>query len=149
MNHHKDICQACGLLSQAVKCQNRMQEQQNQAVYHRGGSISNQQEFFRVIPHLGQVTRTHALSDYGNHGKVHALSHDTSHAVQAVGHAVGGNLRRSEARDDTHHNHTAQLENTVFDTAGNPYIQNFLSHIPFKPKTLPAQMNRIVRISQQ
>ena len=41
MNHHQSICQPCSLVPQAVKTQNRMQKQQNKAVYHRRGSIGS------------------------------------------------------------------------------------------------------------
>ncbi len=128
VDHHKDIGELRGLRPQAVKPQDRMQEQQDQAVCHRRGGICDQQQLFRIIPHLRQIPGSHALPYHGDHGQVHALPDDAAHAVQAVGHAVGGNLRRAEARDDAHHDHPPQLENAVLDAAGNPDIEDFVDY---------------------
>ena len=149
MDHHKDIGELRGLRPQAVKPQDRMQEQQDQAVCHRRGGICDQQQLFRIIPHLRQIPGSHALPYHGDHGQVHALPDDAAHAVQAVGHAVGGNLRRAEARDDAHHDHPPQLENAVLDAAGNPDIEDFPDDPPLEPEPLPVEMDRAVRIPQK
>ena len=123
-----------------------MQEQQDQAVCHRRGGICDQQQLFRIIPHLRQIPGSHALPYHGDHGQVHALPDDTAHAVQAVRHAVGGDLHRAEARYDAHHDYAAQLENAVFDAAWNADVEDFPDDRPFEPKPLPAQMYQVIRV---
>ena len=149
VDHHKDIGQLRGLRPQAVEPQDWMQKQQNQTVGHRRGGICDQQQLFRIIPHLRQVPGPHALPYHGDHGQVHALPYDAAHAVQAVGHAVGGDLGRTEARDDAHHDYPAQLENAVLDAAGDPDIEDFPDDPPFEPEPLPVQMDGAVRIPQE
>ena len=61
-------------------------------------------------------------------GKIEA---DVFHnAVQAVRHAVGSDLHSSETRDNAYHNDTSQLENTIFNPAGDTYVKNLMDHRP-------------------
>ena len=59
------------------------------------------------------VPRTDALAHHRDHGKAQGLAGDDAHAVQIVGHRIGGDLHGAEGGDHAHYQDAPGLEQAV------------------------------------
>ena len=129
MDHNQKPGQVAGFIRKGVHAEQRVQEDQNQGIGSALGNVIPQQQLFGKVTGLVQLLGAHTAPHHSDHGKADGLAHNAAHAVQVVGHRIGGNMHRAEQRDHADDQHTPQLEQAVFQRGGDADIQNVLCHL--------------------
>ena len=118
MDQHQDRSHAQSLGGQAVQPQCKGHGQYDGDTAKAADHIGELHHLFGIVLRLVKIACAHQAAHHSNDG----LAGEHAHAVQVIGNGIGGNLGGSEHGDDAHHQHTAQLEDTVLDPVWYPNI---------------------------